>query len=138
MKCLSVRQPWATFILRGVKRFETRTWRTDYRGPLAIHAGRQLDDNILRLCARPLFRQLLQAGGFASMTGLPRGYVLGFVDLVDCLVVPCAGLSEALVEQALGDFTPGRFAWQLANPRALARPLRLTGQLSLFDIQDLA
>lgn len=39
MKALSLWQPWATLIQVGVKWIETRSWRTAYRGPLAIHAG---------------------------------------------------------------------------------------------------
>ncbi len=33
MKCISLIQPWATLIIHGAKRFETRSWRTPYRGP---------------------------------------------------------------------------------------------------------
>jgi hypothetical protein len=39
MKALTIWQPWATLIAAGVKRIETRSWSTDYRGPLAIHAA---------------------------------------------------------------------------------------------------
>ena len=39
MKALSLRQPWASLIADGRKTIETRTWRTHYRGPLAIHAS---------------------------------------------------------------------------------------------------
>ncbi len=39
MKCISLIQPWATLIIHGAKRFETRGWRTLYRGPLTIHAS---------------------------------------------------------------------------------------------------
>lgn len=39
VKALTIRQPWATLIALGVKTIETRSWRTNYRGPLAIHAG---------------------------------------------------------------------------------------------------
>jgi len=42
MKALTVRQPYATLIARGVKTIETRSWRTNYRGRLAIHAGKSL------------------------------------------------------------------------------------------------
>ncbi len=41
MKCLSVRQPWASLIIRGTKDVENRTWDTDYRGRLAIHASKR-------------------------------------------------------------------------------------------------
>jgi hypothetical protein len=39
MKTLSVKQPHATLIYAGVKRVENRTWTTDYRGRLLIHAS---------------------------------------------------------------------------------------------------
>lgn len=39
MKALSVKQPWAGLIATGVKTIETRTWKTNYRGPLLICAS---------------------------------------------------------------------------------------------------
>lgn len=41
--CLSIQQPWAWLIVNGYKDIENRTWRTPYRGPLYIHAGRKFD-----------------------------------------------------------------------------------------------
>jgi hypothetical protein len=40
-KCLTVMQPWASFILDGKKRVEYRSWRTHFRGELRIHAGQK-------------------------------------------------------------------------------------------------
>lgn len=40
MKAISIRQPWPFAILHLGKRIENRTWRTDYRGPIAIHASK--------------------------------------------------------------------------------------------------
>ena len=34
MKALTIKQPWASLIVHGIKDIENRTWRTDYRGPL--------------------------------------------------------------------------------------------------------
>lgn len=39
MKTLSVRESWAYYIVAGLKDIENRTWRTDYRGPLLVHAS---------------------------------------------------------------------------------------------------
>jgi len=39
MKILSVRQPWATPIVGRIKDVENRTWRTNYRGPVLVHAS---------------------------------------------------------------------------------------------------
>jgi hypothetical protein len=41
MKTLSVRQPYAWLIVAGFKTIENRTWRTNYRGPLQIHASQK-------------------------------------------------------------------------------------------------
>jgi patatin-like phospholipase/ASCH domain-containing protein len=44
MKSLSIRQPWASLIISGVKDVENRTWPTRYRGPVLIHASLRVDD----------------------------------------------------------------------------------------------
>lgn len=44
MMALSVRQPWASLIVAGIKRVENRTWTTDYRGPLLVHASLDGED----------------------------------------------------------------------------------------------
>ena len=43
MKVLTIRQPWASLIIQGYKRFEFRSWKTNYRGDLLIHAGKMID-----------------------------------------------------------------------------------------------
>ena len=57
MKALSLRQPWASLIANGHKTIETRTWRTRYRGPLAIHAS-------MRPYARPTHRRHRRRGAW--------------------------------------------------------------------------
>jgi len=39
MKTLSVRQPYATLICAGIKDVENRSWSTEYRGTVLIHAS---------------------------------------------------------------------------------------------------
>lgn len=41
MKALSIKQPWANMIAAGEKTIETRTWPTDYRGPLLIVSAKE-------------------------------------------------------------------------------------------------
>lgn len=42
-RTLSVRQPWATLLVTGVKLTENRSWPTRMRGPLLIHAAGRVD-----------------------------------------------------------------------------------------------
>lgn len=39
LRALSIRQPWAWAITHAGKRIENRSWSTNYRGPILIHAG---------------------------------------------------------------------------------------------------
>lgn len=39
---LSIRQPWAWLIVNGFKDVENRTWPTNFRGPVLIHAGKTM------------------------------------------------------------------------------------------------
>ena len=39
MKAITLHQPWAQLVAIGAKTIETRSWSTNYRGQLAIHAA---------------------------------------------------------------------------------------------------
>ena len=40
MKGLTLTQPWASAVALGIKHVETRSWRTEYRGAVLIHAAK--------------------------------------------------------------------------------------------------
>ncbi len=95
MKALTLTQPWATLIAIGAKRIETRSWWTSYRGPLAIHAGKNLAPvggriGLTDLCGREPFKGALDllwqpSGTFWAPESLPLGYIVAIADLVDCV-----------------------------------------------------
>ena len=86
MRALSLRQPWASLIADGHKTIETRTWRTRYRGPLAIHAS-----------ARPY-------------ADLPTGGIVA----VACVRLPPDGIADYEAQACIALFD-GAYAWLLAN-----------------------
>jgi len=45
MKTIIIRQPWASLICDKEKQIKTRSWKTNYRGPLYIHAGTYIPTN---------------------------------------------------------------------------------------------
>lgn len=132
--CITLHQPWASLIALGAKRYETRSWKTPYRGTLIIHAGRvhNLDAfrEDLRIAYRPPFRAYLEKAGITVVTALPRGAALCVVDLVDCIPTEFADVTDQ--ERAFGDFTPGRFAWKLENLRVFADPYIIRGAQGLW------
>lgn len=136
MKALTIWQPWASLI--GVKLIETRSWRTNYRGPLLICSAVKNDATT----ARALARREIQVGlahnlGDTLFPGphglLDFGHALAVVDLVDCL--PVEELADSVIRRELpfGDFSDGRFGWMLANVRKI-KPFPVTGRQGLFSV----
>lgn len=48
MKALTIYQPYADLIALSAKRYETRSWATNHRGPTAIHAGAKSFQQFMR------------------------------------------------------------------------------------------
>lgn len=73
MKVLTIKQPWATLIIQGDKRFKFRSWQTKYRGDLLIHAGKGIDKEAMERLAKYIPKDMT------------TGKILEKVNLVDCI-----------------------------------------------------
>jgi len=127
-KALSLREPWASLIAYGPKRIETRSWRTNYRGPLYIHASLGRIDQ-----SDPHIRELLELlPGWEPAYGL----VLCKCLLTDCLPMDGAFLSALSdpVERLCGEYAPGRFAWMIQDVQPLDMPFPAKGRLGLWNL----
>jgi hypothetical protein len=146
MKALTLTQPWATLVAIGAKTIETRSWFTNYRGPLAIHAaagygpGGRHGFNLL-VCSEPFRSALWKYWSdrprhldtlFAT---LPMGVVLATCELVAVAKIASLGYScdPGEPEKSFGDYTPGRYAWYLYNVQALPKPIPAKGKLGLWE-----
>ena len=119
MKALSIRQPWASLIVAGIKDVENRTWATKLRGPLAIHAGLYKESR-----GRGEVYDAMMAILCPELPDpLPRGGIIGTVDLVD------------VVQDSESEWAEdGQYHWLLANPQPLDFvPVR--GRLGLFNVE---
>jgi activating signal cointegrator 1 len=126
MKVLTVRQPHAQAIFARLKLYETRSWSTSYRGPLAIHAGLALDTEAIEdlVVDSPRVKR--------SLGEMRRGVILGVVTLVD--VVPTDELPwDRHGWGDWGNFDEGCWAWVIKRPRLFRRPFPATGRLGLWD-----
>jgi hypothetical protein len=134
LRALSLWPPWGTFIARGLKRIETRSWPTDYRGTIAIHQTRAWQANVVTDFCQPgqIFHRYLQSLGFVrGYIDVPLGCVVAFADIVDCVPTEAVeGLST--VERNVGDYTPGRWAWKLENVVRLTQPYPCKGGQRLW------
>jgi hypothetical protein len=94
MKAITIHQPWATLIVAGEKRYETRSWQTAHRGLLAVHAARKFTEDMRTLIGMDPFFQALARHGITKPEQLPKGAVIGVAELTDCVATPSAGAAS--------------------------------------------
>lgn len=137
MKAITVWQPWAGALAAGIKANETRSWATKYRGPIAIHAAMRDVFDGLALMPVPIALKIKEALR-CEWDEMPRGAIIATGDLVDCIrITPEYVATLSLDELALGDYTPGRYAWKLANVKRLPEPIPAKGRQGLWNWEAL-
>lgn len=120
MKAITLHQPWASLVALGVKSIETRSWSTNYRGPLAVHASLRRPeyqhlgpyavedwwnavdvrhvaecdcehDEIDPRCGRRSRSRMVLTRLAAHEAELPLGAIVATCTLVDCLPIVTPG-----------------------------------------------
>ena len=89
MKAITIWQPWASLIAVGAKGFETRSWKTSYRGPIAIHAAAKDPHTIMislpcseqRAIYKCLYMKLAVQSGVLKK--LPLGCIIATAELAE-------------------------------------------------------
>jgi len=133
LTALSLTQPWASLVVWGFKGWETRGFSVTHRGPLVIQAAKGFPGWAIDYCYDELFASALRQMGILHPKDLPRGMVVGVVDLVGCLRTEQVRASIGYQEVAFGDYSDGRWAWRLRNPRRLSAPIEAKGSLGLWQ-----
>lgn len=124
IKALTICQPYAHLIAIGEKRVENRTWTTNYRGPLAIHAG--------------LSRKYLDDGDQVRYPGMAFGAVVATAMLVEC--VRMDAVADLIVNKpellwlSGHVHVEGPMCWILEDIQRLETPYPISGQRSLWQI----
>ena len=124
MKVLTIKQPWATLIMQGDKKFEFRSWQTKYRGDLLIHAGKGIDKEAVKRLSKYLPKTL------------PSGKILGKVTLVDCIKMS-PEFKEKLLKETKDIYTNKSFqenySWQIETVEVFDKQIDAKGHLSLWE-----
>lgn len=145
MKGLTIWQPHASMLACGMRRIETRSWSTGYRGPLLIHASKKWDSGIVFECAE-VGRAMVEieftppseaagvAGSWDFASTLGKG--LAVVELVDCRPIPDPDNEpDATVWDCMfGGWGASRWGWVFTNLQPLSEPVEVRGLPSLWDV----
>ncbi|GCD10491.1 ASCH domain-containing protein [Clostridium tagluense] len=152
MKCLSIIEPFATLIAIQEKRIETRSWKTNYRGEIAIHASKTINKEGKESCLKNEFLEVLE-GKYIIINGNNKiqynfnfGNIIAIGDLIDCVQMKELYEDYAILENGMkvegnelvfGDYTPGRYAWILDNIHLLNKPIKVKRHLGLWNYNDM-
>lgn len=126
MKAITIWQPYADAIKRGYKQYETRSWATNYRGKIVIHAAK-----------KPLRKHELD---LATKYNIPQhelmfGRPILICELVDCIKIDAEfSQMQSQSELDFGDWRIGRYAWKLKIIKILDNQPEIRGQQGLWNI----
>ena len=126
VKALTIREPWATLIINGYKKYEFRSWKTNYRGRILIHAGLGKDKEYINR--------------FDSYNiHINNGYIIGEAIITDCILV-----DDSFIK-SLKEIDPivygksnyiEKYAWKLENIKKYDNPIPIKGKLGLWNYEE--
>ena len=146
LPCLSLRQPFASLVLYGVKQLEARNRPAlkQLAGPLALHVSHHEEpfDSPLVSTAVAILRQRFTDEEISSLFSLPPTQAQGHgcvVGIVDVEATWPADLFNEFEQQQLSEQAAfpvgGTYITQLRNPRWLKYPVRAAGSNKLWHTQ---
>lgn len=126
MKVLTIKEPWASLIINGYKKYEFRSWKTNYRGKILIHAGMTLEkENAKRFQEYNLEYY--------------KGAIIGEAIITDCILV------DVKFNEELRKINPlvyaksnhvETYAWKLENIKKYDKPIYIKGKLGLWNYEE--
>lgn len=125
MKAITIKQPFASLIVTGLKDVENRSWKTSFRGRVLVHAAKTpVKDGWSALNNE----QMKKVSGhkdklYWNGDGFPNGAIVGSVEIVDCVKNHPSIWADK-----------GLWNWVLANPVMFPEPVDgVKGKLSFWE-----
>jgi len=115
-KALSIRQPWASLIVHGIKDIENRSTLKNFRGVIFVHAAKKPDEEGFLWMKDNLDPAIYSSISFKT------GGVIGQVEIFDCVQV-----SDSI-------WFKGPNGFLLRYPVSLAF-YPCSGRLGFFDVE---
>jgi hypothetical protein len=150
MKVISLIQPWASLLVLGIKKIETRSWDTKHRGDILIHASKKKSKAYLHVeeTLRQWWGQDLNK--LPAYDELPFGAIIGKAhlaktiqfgrdeptDTLDELYQSLTAPRQQNIEISLGNFEPGRWGWVMEYPQEIVEPIAINGSLGIWNYNE--
>ena len=127
MKVISIKEPFATLIKNGYKKIETRSWKTNYRGEIFIHAS-----------GKSLAKEFINNNYVIKLINninMNYGNIICKAKLVDCVYIDelfLNSIKKNKMEYNLGLYEIGRYAWIFEDVEPIY-PIRVKGKLNIWN-----
>ena len=125
MKVLTLKQPWATLVSEGYKKYEFRTWKTNFRGELYIHAGKGIDKE-----------------GMERVKSLnldyPKGKIIAKVTITDCIKLNSEINKKINKENSMiygNNENREGYAWKIEKVEKINLNKAIKGKLGLWNYE---
>lgn len=134
-KAITLYQPWASLVAHKVKTFETRSWRPPAAlagQRIAIHAGKRVP-----AAASGQLTEIIEAHlGKQWQTRLPLGAVVATAKLGEIKRINSPADAPSETEALLGDYTAGRWMWELKDIRPIEPPRPARGRHKFWTLKE--
>lgn len=129
--CLSMHQPWASLLVKGIKRVEGRTWYTSHRGRLWIAAAAKKPTPQECAEVEAMYRHIYKKE-VRFPKDYPTGCLLGCVNMSDCL-------SQEQFRQQFPDTceeSASPFVFICSNPQELLVKFPMKGKHKIWKLES--
>ncbi len=125
MKVLTIREPWASLIVNGYKKYEFRSWKTNYRGKILIHTSSIID------------KDMLDRFKYYNLDYITGG-IIGEAEIVDCILID-KDFNDKLrsdnpVVYGNSNYVE-TYAWKLDNVKKYENVIYTKGKLGLWNYE---
>lgn len=126
MKVLSVKQPYASLLLSGIKRFECRSYPVNGApGLLLLHASKGMA-NVATA------ERLAAIGGLVPRSEWPRSAIIGVIE-VTRVCGPDDHPRLTVKDLDMCGDVEGKTLWRIGRTWAFRRPIECDGKLNLWS-----
>ena len=124
MKVITLKQPWATLVAEGLKKYEFRSWKFNYRGEILIHAGKGVDKEAMKK-----FEHL--------NLNYPQAKIIAKVKILDCIELNDGINSQIIEENELvygHKYDRTGYAWKLEVVEKIEDDKVISGKQGIWNI----
>lgn len=124
-RVITLKQPWASLVAAGLKKYEFRNMNYSYRGKILIHAGKGIDKDAMERVRKYNLEY-------------PQSKIIAEVEITDCVKIDndFNKMINNLNSPVYGNKKRTGYAWKLDNIKKLNIDKTINGKQGIWYIDD--